>query len=98
MIIVTGSVETHPESRAEVLRLSLEHVMRSRLEPGCLLHSVHHDAENPNRLVFLEHWVDRDALDTHFRVPASGAFAKSLGALATVPPTLEIYDATPLEF
>jgi len=98
VIIVTGSVESPPESRAEVLRLSLEHVHRSRLEPGCLLHSVHHDVENPNRLVFLEHWADRDALDTHFRVPASGAFAKSLGALAAVPPTLEIYDATPLPF
>jgi quinol monooxygenase YgiN len=98
VIIVTGSVQARPESRAEVLRLSLEHVTRSRLEPGCLLHSVHHDVEDPNRLVFLEHWVDRDALDTHFRVPASGAFAKNLGALAAVPPTLEIYDASPLAF
>ena len=33
------------------------------LEPGCLLHSVHHDVEDPNRLVFVEHWADHDALD-----------------------------------
>ena len=98
MIIVTGSVKARPETRAEVLRLSLEHVTRSRLEPGCLLHSVHTDMEDPNRLVFVEHWADRDALDAHFRVPASGAFAKSLGELAAAPPTLEIYDATPLPF
>jgi quinol monooxygenase YgiN len=98
VIIVTGSVQARPESRAEVLRLSLEHVSRSREEPGCLLHSVHEDVENPNRFVFLEYWADRAALDAHFRVPASGAFAKSLGELAAGPPTLEIYDATPLPF
>jgi quinol monooxygenase YgiN len=93
VILVTGSVKARPEMRAELLRLSLEHVHRSRLEPGCLLHSVHHDVEDPNRLVFVEHWADRDALMTHFRVPASGAFAKAAGDLAAEPPTLEIYDA-----
>ena len=97
MIIVTGSVKARPETRTEVVRLSLEHVARSRLEPGCLLHSVHHDVEDPDRLVFLEHWADRDALQTHFRVPASGAFAKSLGELAAEPPKLEIYDAARLK-
>ena len=96
MIIVTGSVKARPETRDEVRRLSLEHVTRSRSEPGCLLHSVHHDVEDPNRLVFLEHWADRDALEKHFRVPASGAFAKSLSALAAEPPTIDIYEAEPL--
>jgi quinol monooxygenase YgiN len=96
VIIVTGSVKARPEMREEALRLSLEHVHRSRLEPGCILHSVHHDVEDPNRLVFLEHWADRDALTAHFRVPASGAFARALGDLAADPPALEIYDAQPL--
>jgi quinol monooxygenase YgiN len=93
VIIVTGRVRARPEALDEVLRLSLEHVHRSRLEPGCLLHSVHHDVEDANRLVFLEHWIDRDALTAHFRVPASGAFATALRDLAAEPPTLEIYEA-----
>ena len=96
MIIVTGSVQARPETLDEVLRLSLEHVRRSRLEPGCLLHSVHRDVEDPQRLVFLEHWLDRDALRAHFRVPASGAFATALGELAATPPTLDIYRAEPV--
>ena len=93
MIIVTGSVTGRAETLDELLRLSLEHVHRSRLEPGCLLHSVHRDVEDPNRLVFLEHWADRDALSVHFQVPASGAFAAALRDLAAEPPTLEIYEA-----
>jgi quinol monooxygenase YgiN len=97
VILVTGSVKARPETLAEVLRLSLEHVRRSRLEPGCLLHSVHRDVEDPNRLVFIEHWADRDALVAHFGVPASREFAKSIGDLAAEPPTLDIYGADPLE-
>jgi quinol monooxygenase YgiN len=98
VILVTGSVTARPDTIEEVGRLSLEHVNRSRLEPGCLLHSVHVDVEHANRLVFIEHWADHDALMVHFRVPASGEFAKNLAALAAEPPTLEIYEAEPLPF
>ena len=92
MVIVTGSVKARPETVEEAVRLSLEHVRRSRLEPGCVFHSVHHDVEDSHRLVFLERWADRDALTAHFAVPESRVFAKALNALAAEPPTLEIYD------
>ena len=62
MLIVTGSIRTRPEHLDRVLELSLEHVYRSWQEPGCLLHSVHRDVEHENRLLFLEHWADADAL------------------------------------
>ena len=93
MIIVTGSVRVAPAALDEALALSLEHVHRSRTEPGCLLHSVHRDVEDETRLVFLEHWIDRDALTAHFAEPASGVFVTALAALAIDPPTLEIYEA-----
>jgi quinol monooxygenase YgiN len=98
VIIVTDSVQARPDARDDVLRLSLEHVHRSRLEPGCLLHSVHYDVEDPNRIVFIEHWADRDALDAHFDVPASGAFVAGLRDLTAASPTIEIYEATPVAF
>jgi quinol monooxygenase YgiN len=98
VIIVTGSVKARPDTLDELLRVSLEHVHRSRLEPCCLLHTVHHDVESPHRLVFLEHWSDRDALDAHFHVPESAAFAKALGVLAAEPPRIDIYDAVALSF
>jgi quinol monooxygenase YgiN len=55
---------------------------------------VHQDVENPSRVVFLEHWADKDALDVHFRVPASLEFVNAVTALAASPPTIEIYEAT----
>ena len=93
MIIVTGSVKVRPDAVDDAVAVSLEHVRRSRSEPGCLLHSVHHDVEDPARLVFLEHWADRDALAAHFRVPASGDFVAALASLAVEPPTMEVYEA-----
>jgi quinol monooxygenase YgiN len=97
VIIVTGSVKARPETLEEVLRLSLQHVHRSRSEAGCFLHSVHQDVEDAERVVFLEHWADREALLAHFGVAASREFARSVGELAAEPPTIEIYDATAVE-
>ena len=96
MLIVTGSVQVRPDSIDRALTLSLAHVRRSREEPGCLMHSVHRDAEDPLRLVFLEHWVDADALRKHFGVPESREFVKAAAALAARPPEMTIYEAHPV--
>jgi quinol monooxygenase YgiN len=97
MIVVTGSVTAKPDTFDEVRKLSLEHVHRSRTEPGCISHAVHVDCENPMRLVFFEQWADRAALLTHFAVPASRNFVRALQGLAAAATTIEIYDATKVD-
>ena len=93
MVIVTGSIRARPDTIDEVLRRSLEHVHRSRQEPGCLLHTVHRDVEDELRVVFVEHWQDRDALLAHFAVPASGEFVAAVAPLAVEPPDLQLFEA-----
>jgi quinol monooxygenase YgiN len=95
VIIVTGSVQAKPDTIVEVLAIGLEHVHRSRREPGCRLHSIHCDVEDPLHVVFLEQWADIDALHAHFRVPESRELAQRLGSLAAEPPKMEIYEAQP---
>ena len=97
MIVVTGSVTAREETLGEVRKLSLEHVRRSRGEPGCISHAVHVDCEEPLRLVFIEQWADRAALLAHFAVPASREFVRALQPLAAAASTIEIYDATRVE-
>ena len=94
MILVLGSVVAKEGSLADALRLSQEHVTRSRTEPGCASHAVHIDAENPSRLVFIEEWIDQAALQAHFQVPTSRAFGKALAELPSEPPRLAVYEAT----
>ena len=96
MILVTGSILAKADCVDAALALSLEHVHRSRQEPGCLAHGVHRDAECPQRLVFVEQWADQAALAAHFAVPASRAFVAAVAALATEPPHMEVFDATPI--
>jgi quinol monooxygenase YgiN len=97
MIMVTGSVTARQDSFEQVKKLSLEHVRRSRTEPGCISHAVHVDCENSLRLVFFEQWADRAALSAHFAVPASHDFVRALQSLAAAATTIELYDATRLE-
>jgi quinol monooxygenase YgiN len=78
MILVTGSILARVESFDEVLRSCLEHVERSRKEPGCISHDVHVDCQNPMRLFVFEQWEDEAALRTHFAVEGSMAFVKFL--------------------
>ena len=56
MLIVTGSVTARTDTFEALLEAALAHVARSRTEPGCLIHSVHVDCEDPMRLFFYEEW------------------------------------------
>ncbi len=96
MIIVTGSFIAKEGQIETALELSLAHVARSRFEAGCMLHSVHVDAENPNRLVFLEEWESMTLLKAHFKVPESVAFASRVNELAEYVEPLNLFDATRL--
>jgi quinol monooxygenase YgiN len=96
MIVVTGSVIATPETLDEVMRLSLEHVVRSRKEPGCISHAVHVDCEDRQRLFFFEQWADEPALRVHFAVPATRQFVKALTALGVQSSGIEIYRADPV--
>ena len=94
MIIVWGSIEAKSDCLDEVSRLSLEHVNRSRGEPGCISHSVQRDVENPNRFIFFEEWEDMIALEAHFEVTESQGFVASVAGLAISPPLIRIFEST----
>jgi quinol monooxygenase YgiN len=93
MVIVTGSIEARPETIDQILELGMAHVQRSRLEAGCLLHSVHRDVENEFRVVFIEQWEDTEALDAHFHVPSAVEFVREVSSLARRPPEMSIFEA-----
>ena len=97
MVIVWGSIEAMDDRLDEILRLSHEHVRRSRKEPGRVSHSVQIDAENRNRLVFFEEWESMAALQTHFQVPESAGFIKAVSDMAVSPPVMKLYEATLLD-
>ena len=94
MLIVTGALQARLDTVEELKRLSLEHVARSRAEPGCLEHGVAIDANDGLRLVFFERWADREALTAHFKAPTSREFAAAVGRLAAHAPELAAFEAS----
>lgn len=92
MILITGSILATPSTLEEVRALSLAHVRRSRAEDGCLHHAAHVDAENPLRLVFVEHWRDKAAVLAHFADPEARGFIAAVRKLGA-PTTIEIFAA-----
>lgn len=93
MILVTGRVTAKPDTFDEILRVSREHVHRSRKEPGCISHDVSIDADDPLTLQFVERWADAAALKAHFRVRESQILWKTLQSLAADPGAMQIYEA-----
>lgn len=93
MIIVIGSVLVREGQIEAALEEALQHVRRSRTEPGCISHAVHRDVEDPQKLVFVEEWSDMAALQQHFQVPGSRAVVKALAALAVEAPRMTIYES-----
>ena len=98
MITVFGSVIAAEGCLEELLDVSLEHVLRSRQEDGCVAHGVYIDAETPTRLVFFEKWSDEAALRQHFAVPESRAFVQRAAALAVGQPVIEIFRSESIRF
>lgn len=94
MIIVTGSVTAREDSFDALRAASLAHVHRSRLEDGCLLHSVQVDCENPLRLFFYEQWRDMAALRAHFAQPGSHELMREIRELAASSEAITIYEAS----
>ena len=94
MIIVTGSVTARPDSFDALRKASLDHVHRSRTEPGCISHSVQVDCEDPLRLFFFERWSDMDALKAHFVQPGSVQFIAAVHSLASASDSISMYEAS----
>ena len=97
MILVTGSILAKVDTFADVLDLCLEHVERSRKEPGCISHAVHVDCQNPLRLFFFEQWSDEAALRAHFAVEGSREFVRALKGRIVETTGTQIYSAVSIQ-
>jgi len=97
MIIVIGSIVVKEGCVDKALKISQQHVDHSRSEDGCIMHGVHIDSENSQRLVFVEEWKDQASLSQHFVEPTSIEFVKKIEALVVKAPEMAVYDATQLK-
>ena len=98
MIIVLGHTTIQPDKVEEALRVSQEHVERSKSEPGCLEYGAHRSAEDLSKLVFVERWLDLASLQAHFALRESVQLVRRLAAIAIEAPSISICNAEQVQF
>ena len=54
-----------PDKINEVLTFYQELIEKTRTEAGCIAYDLYHDHKQTGHFVFIEEWIDREALDLH---------------------------------
>ena len=65
MLIVLGSATAAPGRRDELVAAAQAVAAAARSDRGCLAYSFAADLEDADRIVSVEVWADRSALDEH---------------------------------
>jgi len=59
------TIDCQPGTRDKILDRAPEAQAATRAEPGCIAYDFYTCTDDPDRLVFVETWVDRAAHDFH---------------------------------
>lgn len=65
VVIVIANYECRGDTGDEVEAALREHSVATRTEPGCISFSAYRNAEQPDRFVLVEQYVNEAALRTH---------------------------------
>ena len=68
-VVVVGSFKAQPGKEAEAAEAFQALVEPTHSEDGCILYALHRGSDDPARLVFVERWASREALDAHLKSP-----------------------------
>ncbi len=76
----------------EFKALAAELVAKSQAEEGNVFYTLNISQNNPNLLVFMESWKDKDAIAFHNATEHFTRIVPQLGALCEVPGEVELLD------
>lgn len=65
MIYVVATFTIRPGTLEPFVEAAYAAIAAARQEAGCLLFDLHASVTDPERVVFLEQWESREALDAH---------------------------------
>lgn len=92
-IVVVATVFPAPEFRQQAIALLEKTIPLVHAENGCELYALH---EDDGRLVMVEKWASRAALDAHLNGPAFTAMRGRLQPLASRPAEVQVLQPHPV--
>ena len=91
-VVVVASFVAKPESTDAVRSACLKAIEAVHDEPGCELYSLHQTGDT---FVFIEQWVDADALKIHGTAPAIGVLVGAIGEHLAGAPDVKMLEPLP---
>ena len=93
MLVVLGSATAAPSRRAELVAAAQAVAAASRTDSGCLAYSFAADLEDADRILSIEVWHDRAALEEHMAHDHTRTFLQVAPDLVVGEPSMSFYDA-----
>lgn len=90
VVVVLGRAV--PGRGDEAVAAFQEVAVPTHAEEGCVLYAVHRVAGDPDRIVLVERWESREALDQHLQTPHLLAFREGSADLWAEPMEILIVD------
>lgn len=93
MIVVVAKFMVKPEKKAELLALAKDLIANTLLEAGCISYTLLEDPYIDGGMVFLEEWVDKQALERHFTTAHIAEWRQKSADLKHGPSVINLYQA-----
>jgi quinol monooxygenase YgiN len=94
MLIVIGDATAAPGRRDELAAAARAVAVVTRADEGCVSYGFYADLEDDDRMVSVEIWVDRAALEEHMAHPHTEQFLAVAPGLVAGAPVMTFYDAS----
>jgi quinol monooxygenase YgiN len=92
VLLVIGDATAAPGRRDALLRAARDVAAATRADRGCLSYGFFADVEDPDRVVSIEAWVDRAALDAHLEHDHTRRFLQVVPGLVAGDPTMAFHE------
>ncbi len=92
MIAVIAKLPVRPEKKEEALETVQSFMSKVAEEEGCVSYTLNINDQDPDTLVFIEHYRDMRALGAHSESPHFKEFMKQSKAFAAGKPEITVYN------
>ena len=92
MLVVVGDATAAPGRRDELVAAARAVAAAARADRGCLAYSFAVDLEDEDRILSVEVWADRSALDEHMTHDHTHEFLRVAPGLVAGQPAMSFYD------
>ena len=90
MIYVVATLAVKAETRAEFIAAATACINETRNEPGNIAYDLHECVSVPTKMVFVELWVNAEALVPHRSAEHMKTFGRVAVKCMSAPPKIEV--------